>query len=614
MNADPLRTYQRHLARLNRHLAQMDIRNRQLSWWRLGLFFTGILATSLAYFLGPWPGRLTGSISLITFTFAVYLHRRLDRVHLHFRTTCQITATQIARAQLNWAQIPLVREHPDNGYSQNSKPLAQDLNLTGERSLLHLLNTTFSRGGVNRLRSWLLTPAHEPDPAQIQARHTLLHELIPRTGFRTRLTRSSALVTQPGQTWDGEGLLQWLEKHTKRPSTGTLLLLFLLAFANLTLFLLNTAGLLPPYWIGTTTLYFILYIAQTRTDTFNEALSLVQSLTQFHAVFTILENTPFPPASQLARLCTPFTTGDEPSRLIRRVTWIASAASLQRNPFLWLPLNVLIPWDRLFTHLLNRQKEHLRTRLPQWLDAWYELEALNALANFAHLNPDTTFPEILPISSTDILDARALGHPLIPRDVRVCNDFTLSNLGELAIITGSNMSGKSTFLRTLGVNLVLAYAGGPVLAKSLRLIPMRLCTSIQVSDSLSDGISYFYAEVKRLKTLLEALRADNPIPLFFLIDEIFRGTNNQERRIGSDAYLHALAGGNGTGLISTHDLELTQLADEISGVLNYHFREDIADGRMVFDYHLRPGPCPTTNALRIMALEGLPVNFKTDIP
>ena len=170
------------------------------------------------------------------------------------------------------------------------------------------------------------------------------------------------------------------------------------------------------------------------------------------------------------------------------------------------------------------------------------------------------------------------------------------------------MSGKSTFLRTMGVNLCLAYAGAPVNASAFQTIPLRLCTCIKVSDSVTDGISYFYAEVRRLKMLLRALEADESIPLCFLIDEIFRGTNNRERLIGSRAYIHALTRGHGVGALSTHDLELVTLAETIPQIHNYHFREDVQAGRMVFDYHLRSGPCPTTNALTIMRMEGLPVD------
>ena len=178
------------------------------------------------------------------------------------------------------------------------------------------------------------------------------------------------------------------------------------------------------------------------------------------------------------------------------------------------------------------------------------------------------------------------------------------------LITGSNMSGKSTFLRTIGVNLCLAFAGAPVNAAYLKTDLFRLYTCIQVTDSLADGISYFYAEVRRLKALLNALEVEHELPLFFLIDEIFRGTNNRERQVGGRSFVTTLVGGEGVGLISTHDLELVVFADELSNIKNYHFQEEVTQRRMLFDYRLRPGPSQTTNALQIMRMEGLPVDDK----
>jgi len=196
---------------------------------------------------------------------------------------------------------------------------------------------------------------------------------------------------------------------------------------------------------------------------------------------------------------------------------------------------------------------------------------------------------------------------LIPCDRKVSNDFELGRDKRIAIITGSNMAGKSTFLRTLGINLALAYAGGPVSASYLCASFFRVFACIRVSDSLADGLSYFYAEVKRLKAILDSVRNHPDEVHFVLIDEIFRGTNNRERRIGSQSYIRALAELPVIGSIATHDLELIKLAEEIPAVANYHFREEIVDGRMVFDYRIHIGPCPTTNALKIMEIEGLPV-------
>jgi DNA mismatch repair ATPase MutS len=258
---------------------------------------------------------------------------------------------------------------------------------------------------------------------------------------------------------------------------------------------------------------------------------------------------------------------------------------------------------------LEQCKRDLNTLLPAWLDTWYELEALSSLATFAYLNPGTTFPRVEPGPSPAglLFHARDLGHPLIPAGQRVGNDFALDELGRVILITGSNMAGKSSFLRALGVNLCLAFAGGPVVAQEMVTRLFRLYTSMRLTDSVTDGYSFFYAEVRRLKALLMELEQGEERPLFFLIDEIFRGTNNQERLLGSRAYVRALAGGHGVGFIATHDLELVKLADENPLIHNYHFRDAVVDGRMVFDYKLHPGPCPTTNALKIMALAGLPV-------
>ena len=229
------------------------------------------------------------------------------------------------------------------------------------------------------------------------------------------------------------------------------------------------------------------------------------------------------------------------------------------------------------------------------------------MATFSWLNPGVAhFPEIWTETAV-AFEGQQIGHPLVKMEERVCNDYALDGPGSLTIITGSNMAGKSTFLRTLGVNLVLAYAGGPVVADKMQTSLFRLFASIRVADSLTDGYSFFYAEVRRLEQLLHEYHRADALPLFFLIDEIFRGTNNRERLIGSRAYIRALVNGNGAGLIATHDLELVHLEEESDHIRNFHFRDDVADGRMVFDYKLHPGPCPTTNALKIMALAGLPV-------
>ena len=289
---------------------------------------------------------------------------------------------------------------------------------------------------------------------------------------------------------------------------------------------------------------------------------------------------------------------------MRHIARIFHGISVKAHPLIHLALNALCPWDLFFTFRLRQFQERVCTRLPVWLDRLAEVEAAAALATFAYLHPDYVWPT--PASSVGVRSER-LGHPLIPPTTRVSNDITLEGVGTIQLITGSNMSGKSTFLRTVGINVCLAQAGAPVCAQTFIWSWSRLACCIRVNDSLDAGLSFFYAEVKRLKTILHATSDHDSPPVLFLIDEIFKGTNNRERLIGSRSYIKALSAGHGYGFVSTHDLELTDLEKEVPSLVNAHFQETVSNGALAFDYRLRPGPCPTTNALRIMELEGLPV-------
>ena len=365
-----------------------------------------------------------------------------------------------------------------------------------------------------------------------------------------------------------------------------------------------------PWFILSFLIYLLVYNYNSGKikGIFDESYQIDKLLRRFSAILLYLENFPFKEQSELKAFCSLYHNNDSsPSRYLRKIALIASAASLQKNDLLWIVLNTLVPWDLSFAELLNRYKRELDEKLSRWLDRFYELEALCSLANFAWLNPGYTFPEIVDPGESLPFEATDLGHPLIPHQERVTNDISISEIGSILLITGSNMSGKSTFLRTLGVNLVLAFAGGPVVASRLQTVPFRIYSSINVVDSLDAGLSHFYAEVKRLRGMLDALRQPHAYPLFYLVDEIFRGTNNRERLIGSTSFLKKVAGSRGIGIISTHDLELTELEQDIPKLTNWHFEETIKEGKMHFEYRLKPGPCPTTNALRIMEMEGLPV-------
>lgn len=576
-------------------------------WYRLGALIAGLLIAYLAFSLLPTiPASILTLAAFAFFLWITVLHRRIIDQIQHVETFQQLIETYIARIQIDWEHIPAPFPVP----TALEHAFALDLNITGSRSLHQLLDTTVTTGGSQRLADWFL--ATRPDPNVIQQRQNLVNELINHPSFRLQIELRGHLIHTAKETrWDNRPLITWLESHRASGSLKPFLIaLFLLAAANLLLFILNVAGILPPIWVVTFFAYFALQSLKYResSEVFDQAYTLSGQLSRLRKVLAYLESYPYTPGEQLTERCTPFCQGTQkPSALLRKIGWIASAASVHNNPFLSLILNILVPWDLFFADQLETMKSQLRGVLPVWLDTWYEIEASNALANFAALNPETTFPRLLESPVSPVFKAAEVGHPLIPKSERVNNSYVIDRLGDVAIITGSNMSGKSTFLRTLGINLVLAFAGGPVCANTFQTIPFRLFTSMNLNDSLSDGISFFYAEVRRLKALLDQLETPEQAPSFFLIDEIFRGTNNRERQLGARAYAQALAGKHGVGMISTHDLELAHLADTIPVVQNYHFREEVKDGKMVFDFKIRPGASPTTNALRIMSLAGLPI-------
>jgi hypothetical protein len=597
----------RHIERLDRRQADLQRRSQRYSWVRFALFFAGLLAAGLALYAGlAWLAGLCLILAGLLFGLAVYAHGQVRHGIRRHQLLQRHKATQIARATLDWERIPT----PPGPRPRPEHPFEADLDLAGGRSLHRLLDTTVSVESSQRLREWLTAPV--PDEAQSRRRQKLARELAPRSLFRDGLTLRAILAAGTARTWRAGPVLDWLARSSPEPELRRWLLLQAAwVVLNAGLLIANRLGLLPPWWIISLVAYLGLWLLRNRSieATWDEALSLEGSLRQLGGIFARLETFWYGATPHLQVLCAPFQDPDHrPSRYLGRITRVVTALGLRANPLLALALNLVLPWDAYFAYRLGRYKAEMGQRSPAWMDAWFELEAVGALANFAYLNPGYTWPQFIPgEDSGPVFETRNLGHPLIPEEDKVCNDFVLPELGRVAIVTGSNMAGKSVYLKTVGVNLALAYAGGPVDAAMLRTVFFRIFACMGVADSVTDGISYFYAEVKRLKALLASLEEEHDLPLLFCIDEIFRGTNNRERLIGSRAYVRALVGKHGAGFIATHDLELAQLAGEMPPVENYHFRDHVEDGRMVFDYTLRPGPCPTTNALKIMELEGLPL-------
>lgn len=608
-----LQQLERQIARLERRAA--SLREISCKYWnvRRVIFIAGVLLAMLfCSIAGTRPAWIAAGLLTIAFSIVTIFHNRVRDSLTRISVLKDIKQVQIARIRLQWDRLPLSEPLPSLG----DHPFASDLDIVGERSLHRLLDCAVTKEGSERLRSWLLSG--RPDAELIEHRQALVQELKDLSVFRDKLQLLSAVarVSTSGTErkgshhWNSRILVDWIERTGQHASLLPLVLvLSALSAVNIVCIALGALHVIRQIWPLTFLIYMgAMLLMQYRIATaWGELHDLEKALTHFKVVFSYLESRSYKNRPRLAEVCAPFLDrSKQPSREMKRLGRLAAALGLRTNPLLSFVVHVVVPWDFIFTHRLELLKKELAHLLPRWLDAWYELETLNSLANFAYLNPDYVLPELS--SEPKRFSARRLGHPLLNHETKVCNDFELDRDQRIVILTGSNMAGKSTFLRTIGVNLCLTYAGAPVNAERLHTSLFRLFTCIKVSDSVQDGLSYFYAEVKRLQALLAAAEAADSLPLLFLIDEIFRGTNSRERLIGSRSYIRALSQSDSVGLVATHDLELIKLADEINDVVNLHFREEVSDGRMVFDYRLREGPCPTTNALTIMRLEGLPVD------
>lgn len=590
--------------RLERRLGSFEEVNSKLVRGRLltGALGFLLILTTFARFQA-WTGWLSLLVTSLLLAGLAFRHRKLRRGIRRHQIWRQLKRTHRARLENDWDRIPAASEVEQPA----DHPFAQDLDLFGPHSLHRLLDCSLSDGGSRQLAQFLVL--EKPHPRQIRNRQTMVRELSRLPAFRDRLALEGSLISSRKERWNVSVLKSWLDQPPSEYVAGVILVSWLLCALNWFLLLIYLLWGGPPLFVLSATLYIAMqFFWQGRVETsFKSALGLQRIIQQIRGIFSFLESYDFQSRPAVEKLCEVFTDSEgKPSQQLGRLERWVSILSVRGFPPAWLMCNLLIPWDLLALAQLEQTRRQLRNQLVVWLDTWFRLEALTSLATFSDFNRDYAFPEIETKQEHRFV-AQGLGHPMIPREQRAVNDFELTEPGQLVLITGSNMSGKSTFLRTVGVNVRLAYAGGPVCASKLSLSLLRVNAVIRVDDSLSEGYSFFYREVQRLRKLLDDLSEPFQPPVLFLIDEIFRGTNNRERLIGGRSYIRELCRHSCMGIVTTHDLDLVELENESDRISNAHFRESIEGNRMTFDYRLHPGPCPTTNALEIMRLEGLPV-------
>ncbi|MCR9294784.1 MAG: hypothetical protein NXI32_18855 [bacterium] len=644
--------YQQASSECRNALDLLRTQHIRLVWLRTALFFIAAICLLLGY-AGDSYRLLLLSIGWTTaalFLAAIIRHEHLRIRRLDLESDLRLYGHLLARLDRNWGNIP----HQPALPVIHQLAYADDLDLAGSTSLLKLISMANTYAGRQTLQSWLSEPVSW---RTVKARQMATQTLMPLREFRLSIIRkirsTSVNAEHPYGLPGWSQSPNWLPTH---PVANTL------SFVGPGIVILGLLGLAAAYfgenqtWVNVSAIClgvgFLINILVTVFwgswihDIFQKVTGEHRAVYQFASVFRSLGELPCDPqkdtaATPTAELATAElgTSKSESSILCeikRRATEspksatmgfaklmnIVRLANFQRDPVLYLVylvLQLFFLWDFRVLRLLESWKSQFGAEVGGWFDALGQCEALISSATLADEYRDWCYP-LPPENESTYLFARALGHPLLKDQDRVVNDLQIQDQKPLVVVTGSNMAGKSTFLRAIGLNVVLSRTGAPVCGETLRIPSFELATSIRIRDSLSDGVSFFMAELKRLKEVVDLAqkhhqlaKTDPDTPkILFLLDEILQGTNSQERQIAVATVLQQLLDSRATGLVSTHDLDLAH-APEVQDISQtVHFREyfEQQDGREVmrFDYRMRPGPTPTTNALKLLQLVGLDKN------
>jgi hypothetical protein len=590
----PRAEYERRLANWRERIVALDRTHLMMSNGRL--LIAGLLALALWFTvvhsrISPWWPVAGG----LAFAGLAILHARvLERIE-RARGAERVYLRGLERLAGRWTGTGR-----DGAQFLDDHPYARDLDLFGRASLFELLNIARTEAGEATLAAWLRTGAPVDE---VRARQTAVAELRQNVDLRedlavlaaeTAISRTGTLATWALAPPVGftRGVAYGLA-GCGAIAVALAVLAFeeLIAVRWLMFWLFAEAGIA----IGWRRRF---QLVLSGVDTPDRDLGLLAGL------LARIEVERFASPRLAALQASLLTHGVPPSRRIaqlrRMVSWLDSGRNQMFAPIayaLMLPQQLAVAidsWHGTYGPAVN-----------EWLRVVGELEALSAIATYAYEHPADPFPTL--VEQGPLFEAEALAHPLIPDESSVPNDVRLG--GEqphVVVVSGSNMSGKSTLLRSVGVNVVLALAGAPVRAATLRLSPLVLGATLRVEDSLEAGRSRFYAEILRIRTIVDAARG--PVPLLFLLDEILHGTNSFDRRIGAEAIVRALAGCGAIGLVTTHDLALTELPSRLNvPAVNMHFEDRLENGRMVFDYRMRPGVVEHSNALALMRAIGLEV-------
>ena len=599
INAEPNKTASRTFFQTEKEKAiaaeqQEHDRFKNIAFMRLGTF-TGMVILAFLWNktgLGYWG---IGILALLVAFLILMRKQQQARINRNFqRNLIAINEDELARLDLRF-------KRPDTGavFREKDHNYSDDLDIFGEYSLFKLLNRTRTAEGSRRLANWLKNPADAPEV-------TLRQEAASDFSQHPELIQgweATALLHEHAAKHVGE-FQAWIAETFAAPLRNTLPWRWY-PLITLVIAVLYFTGVVPGIAVLASLaihLFILGRYAEYVKVLANSTTSMGRTLTAYSELLKKAESAPYQAAWWQSRK----------ERIAGSSAALATAGSLfekldyRNNPYFAIFVGIPTLWDLHILNGLENWKAAHRDHLTDWLDVLADTEAMNSLAGHKFANPDHTVPEVRDSSEVTIL-ANGLGHPLIPASKRINNNFAMQGTGRTILVTGSNMSGKSTFLRTIGLNLVLAQMGAVVSAGAFTCTPVRVFSSMRTQDSLEESTSSFYAELKRLRKLLMLADEQHQAPVFYLLDEILKGTNSADRHRGAEALIRQLHTKKASGMVSTHDLELGEWGATEDYIHNFHFRSDVENGLLHFDYRLHEGICRSFNASELMRMMGIAI-------
>jgi hypothetical protein len=588
---EPQKEYEARLARWNQKFAHYEMLHRRTGNLRLLLVAGLLISAVLLRNTIPAAFLITGVF--VGIFISGMFHDRVEEKRGMARRMVEFYKRGIDRLNDRWAG----KGSAGTEFLDKQHPYAGDLDVFGTGSLFELVNTAQTQAGRTKLAQWLLQGTKQGDLA---ARQLALAELRSKVDLREDLAR---LAGDPNAHIDTDALMAWSAQAPHPAKAFERIIALCVPFITWTLLL---TGEIRAFAVALTLQCLIALIYKRKTAKTFISMSLpANDLRWLSKLLELLEAEKFQsPGLQEVQLkwkangAGASATLAHLTRLMDRMDARKSLVFALGGPFFLLKTQLAF--------VLEAWRARHGAMVKDWLMALAEMEALCSLGGYAYEHPMDVFPEVVVNSSSPLIEAQGLAHPLLAQSSAVRNDILLDSNQPLHVISGSNMSGKSTWLRAIGVNLVLAMAGAPVRARTFRMTTLQIGASIRTVDSLQEGVSSFYAEIKRLGQIVQL--AEQRQRLIFLIDEVLGGTNSHDRQIGAAFIVKALVERGAVGLITTHDLALTRVTEELKPRgANFHFEDRLAAGKLSFDYRLQPGVVTKSNALDLMRSIGLNV-------